>query len=151
MKKTKIFLGLLIILFSINFVFALSSWCNDTDSKEKAGVYPRGMNYYQKGINSGENKFGSWSREDFCKGKNLYEFYCYYSRGQYYNGTAIYKCLKGCNSELRACNPRTSVTGKAIDSIIIDSSTELYLGIGIAVIIVTVLIWILFKKKKRKR
>lgn len=151
MKRTKLFLGLLIILFSINLVFAAVSWCNDTDAKEKAGVYPRGINYYQNGVNSGENKLGSWNQQDFCKGNQLYEFYCYYSNKQYYNGTAIYKCPKGCNSELKACNPRTSVTGKAIDLSITSSSTSTYLGIGILIIVIAIIVWFLLRKKKKKK
>lgn len=141
MKRAKLVLGLLIILFSINFVFA--SWCNDTDAKEKEGVYPRGMNYYQNGVNSGANNFGNWNQEDFCKGNKIYEFYCYYSRGNYYNGTAVHKCLNGCNAEFRACNSGTLITGLATMS-----SAGNYLGIGVVIIIVAVVIWFFLRKKK---
>jgi len=146
---------LFLILVSINLVFAASSWCNDTDAKEKARVYTRGMNYYQNGVNSGENKFGIWNQQDFCKGNKIYETYCYYSRGQYYNGTAIYKCPKGCNAELKACNPKTSITGKFIDLSVMSSSTGTYLGIGVVIIavaiVVAIVVWFFLRKKKKKK
>jgi hypothetical protein len=148
MKKIKFILVFLIVILSVNLVFASS--CKDTDAKEKAGIYPRGVNYYQNGLNSGENKFGSWSRKDFCKGNQIYEFYCYYSNGQYYNGTAVYKCPKGCNTEIGACNPGTySIVGKITDSSTTGSFIGIYFGIGI-VIIILVLIWFLLRKKRGK-
>lgn len=150
MEKGKLFLGILIMILSINLVFAATSWCTDRDATESSGSHNRGINYYKDSFNSGANSQGSWSgKHDECYGNDLYEVYCKYdsSTGEYSLDKKVFDCgVSGCDDVKKIC--KTSI-GQMTGLATLDSSTS-YIGIGLIVVLAIVLAWFFLRKKKKK-